>query len=56
MPVTKANFIIEQNPQDFSTEIIILEIWTNGSVHPRNALYESFKKLMQMLCFCVGLE
>lgn len=56
MPVTKANFIIEQNPQDFSTEIIILEIWTNGSVHPRTALYESFKKLMKMLCFCVGLE
>ena len=26
---------------------IILEIWTNGSIHPRDALYQAFKKLIK---------
>jgi DNA-directed RNA polymerase alpha subunit len=25
---------------------IILEIWTNGSIHPRDALYQGFKMLL----------
>lgn len=27
---------------------IVLEIWTNGSIHPRQALYDSFKSLVTM--------
>lgn len=27
---------------------ITLEIWTNGSIHPRDALYQAFKNLMQL--------
>ena len=26
---------------------IIIEIWTNGSIHPRDALYQAFKKLIK---------
>ncbi len=27
---------------------LILEIWTNGSIHPRDALYQSFKSLIKL--------
>jgi DNA-directed RNA polymerase alpha subunit len=27
---------------------ITLEVWTNGSIHPRDALYESFKNLIKL--------
>jgi DNA-directed RNA polymerase alpha subunit len=47
-PVTKVNYIVEQNPQDFSSQIVVLEIWTNGSIHPRKALYDSLKKLVNI--------
>nr|ALO63378.1 alpha subunit of RNA polymerase [Carteria sp. SAG 8-5] len=47
-PVSKVNYIVEQNPQDFSSQIIILEIWTNGSLHPRKALYDALKKLINI--------
>ncbi len=46
--VTKVNYIIEQNLSDISTEFIILEIWTNGSIHPREALNNAFKKLVNI--------
>ena len=48
MPVTKVNYIIEENPIDFSSQMIFLEIWTNGSLHPRKALQEALKKLVYM--------
>ncbi len=51
MPVTKVNYIIEENPLDFSSQIIFLEIWTNGSLHPRKALQEGLKKLVNIF-FC----
>jgi DNA-directed RNA polymerase alpha subunit len=51
MPVTRVNYIIEENPLDFSSQIIFLEIWTNGSIHPRKALQEAFKKLVNVF-FC----
>jgi DNA-directed RNA polymerase alpha subunit len=51
MPVTKVNYIIEENPLDFSSQIILLEIWTNGSIHPRKALQDTLKKLVNIF-FC----
>nr|YP_010564963.1 RNA polymerase alpha subunit [Chlamydomonas chlamydogama]UZA61962.1 RNA polymerase alpha subunit [Chlamydomonas chlamydogama] len=39
------NFIEKENV----SHNIILEIWTNGSVHPRDALYLAFKKLTTTL-------
>jgi DNA-directed RNA polymerase alpha subunit len=47
-PITKVNYIVEQNPQDFSSQIVVLEIWTNGSIHPRKALYDALKKLINI--------
>jgi DNA-directed RNA polymerase subunit alpha len=40
MPVTKANFFVEtsRNSSSFELESLILEIWTNGSIMPDEAL------------------
>ena len=64
MPVKKVNFSI-QNINDYSKakkssllnkfqknyskEKIILEIWTNGSVHPRHAIYQAARKIIDIL-------
>lgn len=48
MPVQKVNYIIESyGSQDLNAnnKIVILEIWTNGSIHPRNALYLALSNL-----------
>lgn len=51
MPVRKVNYTIEQ--VDFysnsSKEILILEIWTNGSISPSEALVSSGKILQTLL-------
>merc|ERR1711871_1226284 len=43
MPVTKVNFFIEtsRNNSSFELESLILEIWTNGSIQPDEALSSS---------------
>jgi len=43
MPVTKVNFFVEtsRNSSSFELESLILEIWTNGSVLPDEALSSS---------------
>jgi DNA-directed RNA polymerase subunit alpha len=53
MSVNKVNYVIESDELHLSFNnrynpghIIILEIWTNGSVHPREALYDALKKLL----------
>lgn len=63
MPVTKVNFSI-QNIDSFSKEKdstlekkftknylhekIILEVWTNGSIHPHNAIHQAAEELVTM--------
>ena len=43
MPVTKVNFFVEtsKNNSSFELESLILEIWTNGSIQPDEALSSS---------------
>lgn len=47
-PILKVNYIIEScgslelNPIN---QVILLELWTNGSIHPREALYSALSKL-----------
>lgn len=49
MPVTKVNFVLENN-DDSETfkERVILEIWTNGSIHPKQALHEASTYLVTL--------
>jgi DNA-directed RNA polymerase subunit alpha len=54
MPVNKVNYIIESNERNPNltkknkqqTHVIILEIWTNGSIHPREALSQAINELL----------
>lgn len=47
-PILKVNYIIESygslelNP---TNQVILLELWTNGSLHPRDALYSALSEL-----------
>nr|AXC47286.1 alpha subunit of RNA polymerase [Pediastrum duplex]QFS20080.1 alpha subunit of RNA polymerase [Pediastrum duplex] len=47
-PILKVNYIIESygslelNP---SNQVIFLELWTNGSIHPRDAVYSALSEL-----------
>lgn len=47
-PVSQVNFLIQVNDR-FETlrENIVLEIWTNGSIHPKRALEEATLSLVQ---------
>jgi DNA-directed RNA polymerase subunit alpha len=50
-PVNKVNYTIESyGPIDKinSNQMIVIEIWTNGSIHPRQALYEAINQLMNL--------
>lgn len=50
-PINKVNYTIESyGPIDKinSNQMILLEIWTNGSIHPRQALYEGINQLMNL--------
>lgn len=56
MPIRKVNFSIEQDPiNSFNEkERVFLELWTNGSISPSNALFSAgkiFQKLIQPLLF-----
>nr|AOC61445.1 alpha subunit of RNA polymerase [Rhexinema sarcinoideum] len=55
MPVTRVNYLIESNDfVEFSEKLtsrkerIVLEIWTNGSIHPRHAIHKASKSLIQL--------
>lgn len=42
-PILKVSYVIENLPQGhFQNQVIFIEIWTNGSLHPRKALYQTF--------------
>lgn len=51
MPVERVNFLLETyNSVKYnqSKERLILEVWTNGSIHPRHAIHEAAKNLVQL--------
>jgi DNA-directed RNA polymerase alpha subunit len=48
LPVQKVNFRVETDSLQ-TKDHLILEIWTNGAVHPRQALYESAENLITIL-------
>lgn len=51
MPVNKVNYLLETyNSSRFGKpkERIFLEIWTNGSIHPRQAIHEAAKILVKL--------
>ena len=50
MPVTKVDVKIENNFTDLNsnTENIILDIWTNGSLTPHEALHQASKKILEI--------
>lgn len=53
MPVNRVNYLIEAN-DNFSPnwkgpkDRVILEVWTNGSIHPRHAIHKAAKALIQL--------
>jgi DNA-directed RNA polymerase alpha subunit len=50
MPVNKVNFVLEPHYElEQLKEKIILEIWTNGSIHPRQAIHEATYALNRLL-------
>ena len=47
-PVRKVNFLTEVNDRlETARENVVLEIWTNGSIHPKRALEEAALSLVQ---------
>jgi DNA-directed RNA polymerase subunit alpha len=46
-PIKKVNYTIEPYGvlQNSNSQVIFLELWTNGSIHPRNALYKALSVL-----------
>lgn len=54
MPISKVNFLVDTYTSIRSIkpkERIILEIWTDGSIHPRKAIYDAAKVLIQLFSF-----
>lgn len=50
MPVNRVNFLLENDEESLELkEKIILEIWTNGSIHPRKAIYEATSAIIRLL-------
>jgi DNA-directed RNA polymerase alpha subunit len=52
LPVERVNFRVETDISNKENkEHLILEIWTNGAIHPRQALYESAENLINILSY-----
>lgn len=47
-PVQKVNYLIQELDSKKGSEYISLEIWTDGSIHPTQALQFSLKKLTKL--------
>jgi len=50
-PVLKVNYVIESFGSvelNQANQVILLELWTNGSIHPRDALYKALSELNTM--------
>jgi DNA-directed RNA polymerase subunit alpha len=50
MPVQQVNYLIQPSEIWPDEHKIILEIWTNGSLHPRQALAIACKQLIRVFC------
>jgi DNA-directed RNA polymerase alpha subunit len=49
MPVNRVNFLLENDDESIELkEKIILEIWTNGSIHPRKAIHEATSAIINI--------
>ncbi len=49
MPVTRVNYLIRASDDlQLAKDYIILEVWTNGSIHPRHAIHKAAKALIQL--------
>jgi len=50
MPVRNANYSVHSfDNEDVTQEILFLEIWTNGSITPEEALYEAARCLIDLI-------
>ena len=50
MPVTQVNYLIQSNNNlQSAKDRVILEVWTNGSIHPRHAINKAAQALIQLL-------
>ena len=47
LPVQRVNFTLEEN-YHFGNEFVILEIWTNGSIHPKQSLYNAINEVIRL--------
>jgi len=48
-PVTRVNFTIQAHDYTTNKEDILLEIWTNGAIHPRTAIHKGIRNLFVLL-------
>ena len=49
MPIQKANFSVETDTSSIEAkDHVIFELWTNGTLHPRQALFESAATLIEL--------
>lgn len=49
MPVTQVNYLIQSNDNlQLAKDRVILEVWTNGSIHPRHAINKAAQALIQL--------
>lgn len=50
MPVTQVNYLIQSTDSlQLAKDRVILEVWTNGSIHPRHAINKAAQALIQLL-------
>ena len=48
LPIQKVNFTLEEST-NLRNEFIIIEIWTNGSLHPKQSLYNAISEVIRLL-------
>ena len=49
MPVNRVNFLLENDDESIEIkEKVILEIWTNGSIHPRKAIHQAASAIIKI--------
>ena len=49
MPVNRVNFLLENDEESIELkEKVILEVWTNGSIHPRKAIHEAASAIIRI--------
>nr|YP_010231222.1 RNA polymerase alpha subunit [Nephroselmis pyriformis]QSV37291.1 RNA polymerase alpha subunit [Nephroselmis pyriformis] len=50
MPVTQVNYKVEtQGAHENAVELIMMEVWTNGSMGPRQAIHEGAVRMIELL-------